>query len=300
MREFVNEFKKFVDELKKRVAEEFNGEVSENVVTKSNDTELIGLVCRPTGKNVGPTFYVNDLYDAYKTGEVADMQECVRIVLDMINRNSDFSTDFEIDRIMELEYVKDRIVPFVLEKERNKAFLKRNVYSTTKTDLVICYKVVVGEDDGLMSITMTNEMFKTYGITKAELKKIAFKNEAKRYEFKTMFDTFVEMMGEEAVEDMGMPMDSGMNVLSNKNKTFGAVEMFNPVAMKEVKKKTGKETFYILPSSVHEVLIITMEDVNPEELKNMVMEVNSTQVAPNERLSDSVYFYNGKSVEKVA
>ena len=51
--------------------------------------------------------------------------------------------------------------------------------------------------------------------------------------------------------------------------------------------------FYVLPSSVHEVLIVpdngTME---LRDLSAMVYEVNRTEVAPQDRLSDNVQYYD--------
>ena len=51
--------------------------------------------------------------------------------------------------------------------------------------------------------------------------------------------------------------------------------------------------FYILPSSVHEVLVLS-EKKAPciKDLRDMVYEVNSTQVLPEEILSDNVYYYD--------
>lgn len=56
--------------------------------------------------------------------------------------------------------------------------------------------------------------------------------------------------------------------------------------------------FYILPSSIHEILLVKDDetfDIN--RLEDMVKEVNETQVAPEDLLTDSVYHYDFK--EKV-
>ena len=54
---------------------------------------------------------------------------------------------------------------------------------------------------------------------------------------------------------------------------------------------------YILPSSIHEILLLPVSAGKPEELAEIVKEVNRTQVQPEERLSDSVYLYDRKSGE---
>lgn len=61
--------------------------------------------------------------------------------------------------------------------------------------------------------------------------------------------------------------------------------------MDEVAKRIGTN-FYILPSSIHETILVTATDCSISELEKMVMEVNETEVAAEEILSDHVYCYN--------
>ena len=87
-----------------------------------------------------------------------------------------------------------------------------------------------------------------------------------------------------------------MFVLINDTKVNGAAAILNDDIRQEIAEKVGD--FYMLPSSIHETLIIPkdagMEFKEPEQ---MVQEVNQTQVAPGERLSDHVYEYDAKEHE---
>ena len=68
--------------------------------------------------------------------------------------------------------------------------------------------------------------------------------------------------------------------------------------LSELAKRIG-DSFYLLPSSVHEFIAVGEEFVNsPEELIAMVKEVNMTQVRPDEVLTDSVYYFD-KAVDKL-
>jgi len=50
--------------------------------------------------------------------------------------------------------------------------------------------------------------------------------------------------------------------------------------------------FYLLPSSIHELILVPVgEDRDREHLEEMVKEINQTQVAMEEILSDTVYNY---------
>ena len=68
--------------------------------------------------------------------------------------------------------------------------------------------------------------------------------------------------------------------------------MYKRLVLEEIGQKTGSD-FFILPSSIHEVLLLP--DTGREDskgLKKVISEVNRTQVAPEEVLSDTLYRYD--------
>ena len=110
-----------------------------------------------------------------------------------------------------------------------------------------------------------------------------------------------EMMTEEEYLN-GVPQEESrdflagnpLRVLSNVQRVQGASCMLYPGLLKQL---AGKEenSFYILPSSIHEVILLTDRRMEtPEQLKEMIAEVNRTQVAPEEVLSDSLYYYDSR------
>lgn len=85
---------------------------------------------------------------------------------------------------------------------------------------------------------------------------------------------------------------SDSTILSNKNYLNGAALILCDEVMDKVVEHYKVNVLYILPSSIHEVIIIPDSDsVDVEYLKNMVYEINRSTVAPEERLSDHVYKY---------
>ncbi len=81
-------------------------------------------------------------------------------------------------------------------------------------------------------------------------------------------------------------------VLTNEKKSFGAVWITEDEVLKEVGEKLG-EDYYVLPSSVHECIILPVSVTDDSMgLRRMVEDINSSQVAPEEVLSDSIYFYD--------
>ena len=87
-----------------------------------------------------------------------------------------------------------------------------------------------------------------------------------------------------------------MFVLTNDMKVNGAAAILNDDTRQKIADKVGD--FYVLPSSIHETLIIPKDaGMELRDLEQMVQEVNQTQVAPQERLSDHVYEYDAKEHE---
>ena len=72
----------------------------------------------------------------------------------------------------------------------------------------------------------------------------------------------------------------------------GASCMLYPDLIREISDSAGSSLF-IIPSSVHEVLILPVENTEEgEEVKSMIREINDTQTEPGEILSYSLYYYD--------
>ena len=86
----------------------------------------------------------------------------------------------------------------------------------------------------------------------------------------------------------------------NLGELYGASVLAYPSFSRFVFNKLGG-SFYILPSSQHEILLHKdNQDITKEELLEMVCKVNETEVPDEERLSNSVYYCDGVSIRKVA
>ena len=94
---------------------------------------------------------------------------------------------------------------------------------------------------------------------------------------------------------ISMPMDRSaipMYIMTNRQEVNGAsVLLYDDVLQTFALKK--KTDFYILPSSIHEVILVPSDRIdNPSDLFTMVEDANRTVVALGDILSDSVYYYN--------
>ena len=93
------------------------------------------------------------------------------------------------------------------------------------------------------------------------------------------------------------PLRERIYVVSNKHDFFGANALLYSDVIAEVAAKIGTDC-YILPSSVHDLIILSTETYYKENrLANIVKTTNNESVRPQERLSDSVYMYSINSGE---
>lgn len=139
------------------------------------------------------------------------------------------------------------------------------------------------------TVLITNSHLEKWNIKKEFLYSIASRNTEKimPFEFMAMEDILQELTGEEFE-----PSENEMYVLSNKDRCFGAAVLLYKDALKNV-ADILQDDYYILPSSVHELIIIPkLKSVGKDELTLMVKDVNATQLEPEEILSDHAYFYS--------
>lgn len=287
-----------------------DADVSIQTVVKNNDTKLDGLMVKLEDSNIAPNIYLNDFYEQHENGR--DMDDILAAIADIRIRH-EAAHDFDVSRIADFDSVKDRITCRLVNAEQNAEYLADKPH-TMVADLAVTYHIAVGKDEGgTMSAPITNRLMEEYGVDAKQLHQIALGNmdSLSPVSFKNMRETIADMMipdmvgsgmsEEEAraeIDGMIPPAQDGMMyVLSNEDKVHGAAVVLNDRVMDEITGKLGQD-FFILPSSVHEVLIVPR---NPGDdlaaLENMVQDVNSTQVSPEERLSDHVYAYDAKEHE---
>lgn len=221
--------------------------------------------------NVRPTMYFTEEHEKMTSKEIAKW---------FADKYEHLSKAPEVDAsaMMTREYIKShvhtRLVPasaYVNDKAR-KDFL----------DLVKLFYIDTPIEGG--TITLTTQHLEHIGITVDELDSWA----SDTYEVKGMFETMMELDPKMA-QMLDAPDYEEQLVLSNTKKIFGAAAMTDKNILELALDKLGVDSLYILPSSIHECLAVAMGD--PDELRNLVCEVNDTQVVPQERLSYNIYKY---------
>ena len=301
-----DEFTQYVkDNIKDFLPKEFaDADVAIREVVKNNDEKLCGLMIRKTDDTIVPTIYLEDFYRMVNEGEKpldSVMTELAEI------HQEDMANSFDINSITDFDKAKSNIRMKLINAEKNQENLKDKPHRIMD-DLAVTYYVQIKNDEmGNASVAINEDMMKQYGLTEEGLHEIASAN--MDLEAKPLFMDMNSMMRDIMKKSLpeGMPENikddlvdealqnasaPGVYVLSNEEKYNGAAMLLSEKAMDMVRMNVG-EDFFILPSSIHETIIVPKKDeFSLEEMERMVREVNATQVSPDEQLSDHVYEYD--------
>lgn len=282
------------DCVKKRLDKEVD--VLIHKVTKNNGVILDGLVIMEPERKYSPTIYLNSYFDRYMHGMpmeeiAASVYKCYLENVDKLRLPGDF--------FMNYEELSDRIAFRLVNYERNEELLSKIPHRRWK-DLAIIYFVVFDDMDVERAVvTIYNNHLEMWNVTEESLYKNAKKNTPKLYpaEIKDMGEIMEEIfrqrMEEEELAETLASMETSMNmyVLTNSYKNFGATTMLYDRVLSRLSNELGND-LYIIPSSVHEVIIIPSEDsINRENLIQMVDYVNNTEVPREDVLSYNIYVY---------
>lgn len=266
-------------------------------VTKGNDRRLTGLMIRNDGEITVPTIYLEPY--AKQLAQGRPMNEIIREIV-QIRTEQGSRVPFEVSNLMDYEQVKPLLAIRLCDPEQNREYLKDKPF-TPCGELAAIYRIQVMESKkGVASAVVTDRMMELWSITKEQLHQDAVAAEMARSP--VCFYSMEDIMGEltfsskpenlfertEPLEETAMPM----YVLTNARRVNGSGILARDGVLDKIGELLGKN-FYVLPSSIHEVLIIPDNgDMQAKELESMVKEVNATQVAPADLLSDKVQYYD--------
>ena len=256
-----------------------------------------GISIRGKDTNISPTIYINDMYEKYQN--CGDLEETLMAACDLMAM--EFAKTPQVVDVDSLyKDANEKVVFQLINTEQNRSFLEQVPHREFQ-DLSIIYKLVINADaESIQSIKVTNSLAERLGMNEEQLFKYAAENTRRILppRIRNMNDVMKEMflsdgMPEEIAEMMirEVPPEQTLWIISNNRGIDGAVSMLYENELHELAENLESD-LYILPSSVHEVLAVSTELTEPEELAQMVAEVNMQEVALEERLSNQVYHYD--------
>ena len=299
------EFKeKIKDYIKDYMDEKYKdcGVVIRKVNKTNREVDGLNFYDIPGLKNATPTLYVNDLYEKYeKTG---DYEEVARMAAETMEYGiKSFNSQIK-EECLDTSKLKDKVFFSLINAEQNRELLN-TVPHREFEDLAIVYRWNIGSDSmGTYTNLVNNDLAEKEGLTENDLYNAANKNTKELFPalVKNMNEVISEIIfgdselsGEMEKEFKEVMMETqderSMYVITNESKLFGAASMLYEEPLHELAEKIGSD-LYILPSSIHEVIAVSADFGSPDELAEMVYEINMDQVDINDRLSNQVYCYD--------
>lgn len=192
--------------------------------------------------------------------------------------------DFDADMARSKMYIKSRVLPRLMDKDKAEEAKKTGLITVPFLDLYVYFAVTISEnpqEGELISYCIDQRIIDESGLEIDEIMQAAKENASK--------DITVE-----SIEDvLGLSDDSIQNtfyVASNHSRHYGAYMLLLDDFLKEQESRLNG--FHIIPSSCHELLLIPDSlGIKTEELYSMLDDVNSTIVQPKDILSYTVYGY---------
>ena len=289
--------KEFTEDIKEKLYEMGYGDVDikiNNIKKVNRDYEAMNVV--PEGGVMGVSFNLEEIFTKFE--QSGDYDSVLKNTTSFVANGIDTAPKTDIDNLLNYEEMKNKLSIEVISAEANKELLL-NIPHDRIEDLAAVYRFVLkSESTGKASILVSNEMMQKMGITHEQLKNDALYNAPiiRPAVIKGMNEVIKELMGKEAYEIANGTgnVEESVYVATVPDKDSGAGVLSYQNFMDQAAERVGGD-FFILPSSIHEILIVKDDgEMKAELLRNMVQQINRTELMPEDKLSDNVYHYDSK------
>ncbi len=278
-------------------------DIKVNRYQKMNESYL-GMAVLRDGQNVVPNINLENYYHEYLHGSDG-IEAVMQHMADIVQSEA---PKVQISWLQNYETVKEHLFIRVCDVKENEVYLSNVPNKETDGLAVSCHISVDDINGGQASTPVTNDMLEMYGVTADQLFTDAVQNSQRLFpaSYNSLANVLMGIVSGGALDAEMMPPMEPMDgpqlmVLTNNQSIHGAASIFYPGQLDAVGKDLGSD-FFILPSSIHEVLLVP-DDGNSDyrDLQMMVREINQSEVAPADRLSDHVYHYDitDRILEKV-
>lgn len=216
-----------------------------------------------------PNIYLDDLYEFYETfGSIE--KACQRAAAYFV-AGMDYLSDYEMCSAE--KFSEDQVI-FCLVPQNGNERLLASVPHRLTMDLAVIYRIVVETKEGAMnSAIITKDIADEMKVTEDRLYQLA------------MINTPVFMPPDVRAGD------GPFLLLTNQRKVLGASVMLYPGLLAMLAEEL-KSDLFILPSSLHEVLIMPDEGQDVQGMNRVIAEANHSVIPKEDILSDHAYYYH--------
>lgn len=287
----MNDFAEAVrEEMQDRLSTLFPGIKAEvQQVDKIQGESYLGLRIDKGDGLASPVFNLEPAYaEAQRTGSFDRVLDTFEEKIGMVLQDM---PQIGPEKLGDYEQTKGNLIMQVIPVKGNEERLAEMPHRQME-DMAVVYRVMMdhGPSNAEMSFLITNPVMQGYGVTQEQLYEDASFNMSQnmQYSIRPLFSVLAGM--DPAFADDSMPEpDDTLFVCTNEMGMYGAGAVAHPEFMEEASKKLHGN-FFVLPSSIHEVLLLKDDGLTDyRALQEMVTAINATEVQPKDRLTDNVY-----------
>lgn len=289
----------FAEAVKGKVMEMLGPDVEITIseMRKNNQVSYPCMTIRHPERRLAPNVKINDMYALYNNGHM-DIEEIAEKIVAAYEGTECDTSDLEYLQT-DPKKLYDKIIFRLVNYDRNKEMLNRCPHIRI-LDLAVIFCLTISlPNNESGDVKIDDRIASMLELNAKELMSYALQNTPKlcEAECRGINSVISEILAKNAIPASIFPTFSEemceripLKVLTNTFARNGAATILYPGVLERIREQLGQD-FYILPSSVHEVLITPCEDIGAEFFIDMVKEVNQTTVPPEEILSDNVYCY---------
>lgn len=287
-------FSDFIDSVKKGM--NARGYISNiQKVKKGNGIPLSGITFYRGASCVSPIIYLEDFYQMFLEG--LPMTEILTKIENIFVEQSELCGN--VKEILNFNFVKRKILPCLVRKTGN-ALLTDEIVSNEWHDLAVTFRIIFQDEKaGDISVLISKRLLEMWPVTENELANIAKDNLKKcQMHFCSLQEKISEMLIFEYIEaEAAANVYPPIYIMTNEASYYGASMILDEENLEQIARLLDGD-FYLIPSSIHEMLCIPVNsDLDKDFLKYLLEDVNKTQVLPEEILEWHLYRYHADKKE---
>ena len=288
-------YETFCERMKDIVQQYYGVEVNVTLhtVQKVNGVVLRGITVMREGRSIMPTLYLEHYFDLYSKG--MPLYDVVHRFIVEYDKACIYD-DFDIGFFEYYEKVKPHLGYKLINYDMNRDLLKEIPHKCYLDLAIVCYCNIVDDRIGKGTILIRNEHLDIWKVEQDTVVRDSLQNMQVMFpaDVINMADLLKELYSDPAQLICGkLPM----YVLTTKARMYGAAAILYNGQLEEIAREV-EDDFYLLPSSIHEIIIVPKQYVADENyLSQMVDEINQEQVDIEEVLSNHAYLYSNLTKE---
>lgn len=289
-----------VETVKVSLEDDTEKKVSLRDVTKNNGVKMKALVIDTKDKNIAPMIYLEPYYEQYVQEQASPESIIVGIMNAYEKASKGIFCNFNVEDLK-----KKNIIGGIINLNQNMDFLKDVPYIPFGQDYAVIFKCLISKDkEGYQTLTITDELAHSMGMTEQELYELALKNSPKLFpvQLKSMKEVMLGLIGSFIGEETDLSMKEvesvlgdnfmshiDMHVLTNLQGCQGAFTILYPETQQLLAERFDCDLM-VIPSSVHEWIIYPKNEWKDEEgMKEIINDVNINHVEKEEILGDKPF-----------